>query len=349
MTNPDSTPPCGILYVDDEEKALKYFRLAFAPKFQVFTASSGPEGIEILRRESARIGIVLSDQRMPGMLGAEFLGMVREEFPRIVRILTTAFSDLESAIQAVNTGHIYQYVVKPWEIVDLGMVLQRAADYYHVLSERNELLSLKMTTLQRVICSDRVKWLLLASRTLDSAGQAAFRRAVVALVKSLPENLSPIADSPGAFSRRQFEITGLIRDEYHNASRCLDTIDSLSGGDARKSLEGLLSSLVEDGVFASDAVALEFDASSNAVLRLPAGDGGKIDRTLFGLLVERETPPASARFFAALVALAQANGTLTIQTGDSARFVFSPQGEPDADAAIAELYEKFSASDISRL
>ncbi len=58
---------------------------------------------------------MISDQRLPEMLGAEVLGIVREEFPSIVRIITTAYSDLESAIQAVNKGYIYQYVVKPWE------------------------------------------------------------------------------------------------------------------------------------------------------------------------------------------------------------------------------------------
>src|SRR5882757_9521456 len=142
MLTHDSNPTCGILYIDDEEKALKYFRMAFSGKFKVFTASSGKEGIELLRREAKHIGIVLSDQRMPEMLGAEILGIVREEFPTIVRVLTTAYSDLESAIQAVNKGHIYQYVVKPWEIPDLGMVLQRAADYHQVLAERNELLAL---------------------------------------------------------------------------------------------------------------------------------------------------------------------------------------------------------------
>lgn len=352
MTNPDTTPACGILYVDDEEKALKYFKRAFFPKFEVFTAASGPEALEVLRRESGKIGIVLSDQRMPDMLGAEFLGLARQEFPQIVRILTTAYSDLKSAIQAVNTGYIYQYVVKPWEIRELGMVLQRAADYYQVLTERNELLALKMTTLQRVVCSDRVKWLLLSSHGLDSAAQSAFRGAVAALVKALPEDLRPAVAGPGAFSKQQFEITALIRDEYQNAARCLDSMDRLraaAGGSLAKSLEAFRAALVEACGFDAQDVVLETGEPANAQLRLPAGAGGILTGALFGLLIERETPDVSVRFFEVLVALASVAGTLTIQANGSGSLVFSPKAEPDASQVIGELYEKFSASDISRL
>src|SRR5690606_2127190 len=123
MLNQTPNSACGVLYIDDEEKALKYFRMAYSPDFKVFTASSGQEGIEILRRESKQIGVIISDQRMPEMVGAEVLEIARREFPMIVRILTTAYSDLDSAIQAVNKGHIYQYVVKPWDVDDLRMVL----------------------------------------------------------------------------------------------------------------------------------------------------------------------------------------------------------------------------------
>jgi hypothetical protein len=212
-----------------------------------------------------------------------------------------------------------------------------------------------MTTLQRVICSDRVKWLLLSSRSLDHAGQAAFLRAVVALIKTLPENLHPAAGGPSAFSRQQFEITGLIRDEYRNASRCLDSLDVSrvaapeTGGAAAASLEALRSALALACGFAAGDAAVEIDGASNAQLRLPPCDSGKLARALFGVLVERETPEASMRLFEALVALARANGTLTIRAGDSADWVFSPEGEPDSDEAIDALYEKFSASDISRL
>jgi ActR/RegA family two-component response regulator len=164
MLNDQARNKCGVLYIDDEEMALKYFRRALADRFEVFTASSAREGLEVLRREADRIGIILSDQRMPETLGAEVLAAIREEFPSKVRILTTAYSDLKSAIDAVNKGHIYQYVTKPWDTDQLIMVLQRAADYYAVLTERNELLALKMTTLQRLICGDSLNGSFCSSR-----------------------------------------------------------------------------------------------------------------------------------------------------------------------------------------
>ncbi len=225
MTTNDPNPRCGILYIDDEEKALKYFRMAFAEKFDIFTAISGREGLDILRRESGRIGVVISDQRMPEMLGAEVLGVVREQYPSIVRILTTAYSDLESAIQAVNKGHIYQYVVKPWEIRDLGMVLQRAADYFRVLTERNELLALKMATLQRILCTDRVKWLLLSSRSWEASAGDAFRRALLAAIRALPADPSFLASASRA--PHHFELGALVRSELAVAARLAPALESL--------------------------------------------------------------------------------------------------------------------------
>jgi len=334
MLNQDSNSKCGILYIDDEEKALKYFRMAFAPKFEVFTASSGKEGIEILRKEAAKIGIVISDQKMPEMQGAEVLGIVREEYPRIVRILTTAYSDLDSAIQAVNKGHIYQYVVKPWEIQDLGMVLQRAADYFQVLSERNELLGLKMTTLQRIVCSDRVKWLLLAGRE-----EPAFRQALVALIEALPSTLSPLPAEAGHFSSRDFDISALLKREYKNATRSLELIKAPGAADAKTQLNEAAGKL---GLGAG-AVSL---SGKNAEISLGAVPVEK----LFGLLVEAEVSEAAIFFFKALVALAADGGSLKAKTA-AGDIEFSPgqDGATEPDKAIESLYEKFSSWDIAKL
>jgi len=232
MLNENSGNRCGVLYIDDEEKALKYFKMAFSQKFEVFTAMSGKEGIETLRREAGRIGVVISDQRMPEMLGAEILGIARQEYPEIVRILTTAYSDLDSAIQAVNRGHIYQYVVKPWDLTELGMVLQRAADYFHVLSERNELMALKMSTLQRIVCSDRVKWLLLASRSWSDGEQANLRSGLSALIAAMPPEIYLSVSRGGKGAQGDFDASALIQSEYHAGSRILEMLAGGGGAGA---------------------------------------------------------------------------------------------------------------------
>ncbi len=357
LTNPSSRQ-CGILYIDDEEKALKYFRLAFAQKFEIFTAPSGPEGLEILRRESAKIAIVISDQRMPEMLGAEILEIVRNEYPHVVRILTTAYSDLESAIQAVNRGHIYQYVVKPWEVPELGMVLQRASDYHQVLSERDELLAVKLSTLQRVLCSDRVKWLLLASRAWAEEERIALRRTVVSLIEVLPSQLNPAQTRKVAgVSARDFDLERLISGEYSNATMCLDAIDALRGASgswserATTEVSGLAAALAAGLEVAEDSIETEASGLAASV----ALDGAPIEaselaRALGGVLAEKESGAIAVNLLRTLFALAMAGGKLVV-TGGGMEFRFL-EGDAEATSAadvIAALHGQFSRADLAGL
>src|SRR6266704_5535278 len=103
----------SILYVDDEEKSLKYFAKAFEDQFRILTASNAQDGLKLLEEHKDNIGLLMTDQRMPGEKGIWLLEKARQLRPRIVRILATAYSDMESAIAAVNTGAVYKYVSKP--------------------------------------------------------------------------------------------------------------------------------------------------------------------------------------------------------------------------------------------
>ena len=145
-----------ILFVDDEPQALKYAKLAF-PEFRVHTASGPTEAKAVLAAAGSAIGIVVSDQRMPEGSGTDLLGWVHQVHPGVIRILTTAFSDLASAIEAVNTGAVYRYVVKPWQVDDLRQTLLRAGDLWRLHRERDVLLREKLTTLQRMVVADRVR------------------------------------------------------------------------------------------------------------------------------------------------------------------------------------------------
>jgi two-component system probable response regulator PhcQ len=337
MLNTHSNP-VGILYIDDEEKALKYFRMAFGQKYKVFTAASGPEGLDILRKEADAIGIVISDQRMPGMQGAEVLGQVRNEFPQIVRLLTTAYSDLESAIQAVNKGHIYQYVVKPWEIPDLGMILQRAADYFLVTTERNGLLRLKMTTLQRIVCSDRLKSLLLAIRSWPEDRQAPVRRALGALVAALPADGSLLPSETAAFRPQDFEAGNLVLAGYQNGVRLLDAL-----GDAVVDAGSLAARLERFGPAQA--------GSEGGIWTLAFAEGVDREglvRTLFGALAEREVSVEAAGVFQALVHLAAGGGSLQILAGGSVVAAFDTSARPlSAEEIIAALFQRYSEWDIA--
>ncbi len=127
-----------ILYVDDEPDNLRIFELTFRKDFSILTASDAAEGLELLNANP--VSVVLSDQRMPGMTGVEFLSRVRELDSNTIRILITAFGDAETLGVAINDGSIYRYVAKPWEPEDLRQTLQKAIEAYALDRERDALI-----------------------------------------------------------------------------------------------------------------------------------------------------------------------------------------------------------------
>ena len=146
----------AILYVDDEEKSLKYFTRALEDDFRIYTAPNAAEGMKILEEHSREIGLILTDQRMPGETGVEFLEKTRPVNPRAIRMLVTAFSDLNAAIDAVNTGAIYKYITKPWDPQELEITIKRAMEFYIVQNERDHLLREKLSALHKMVITDRV-------------------------------------------------------------------------------------------------------------------------------------------------------------------------------------------------
>src|SRR5208282_3442527 len=96
----------AILYVDDEEKSLKYFERAFGDDFRVFTAANAQAGFKLLQQHADEIGLLLTDQRMPGEKGVWLLERARQLRPQVLRLLVTAYTDMDAAITAVNSGAI---------------------------------------------------------------------------------------------------------------------------------------------------------------------------------------------------------------------------------------------------
>lgn len=146
----------AVLYVDDEEKSLKYFTRAFADTFRIFTATNAADGFRILEDHQEEIGVVMTDQRMPGEQGVQFLERARRLRPQIIRILATAYADLDAAIGAVNSGAIYKYVTKPWDVPQLETTLRRSLEFFMVQAERDHLLREKLSVLHRLLITDRV-------------------------------------------------------------------------------------------------------------------------------------------------------------------------------------------------
>lgn len=144
-----------LLYVDDEEQALKYFRLTFAKDYEVLTARSADEAWPLIDRHADQLAVIISDQRMPGRSGVELLTATKERCPRTVRLLTTAYSELSSAIDAVNEGEIYAYVTKPWKLDELKVVVRQALQLHRLHCERDALLAEKLGVVQQMLLIDR--------------------------------------------------------------------------------------------------------------------------------------------------------------------------------------------------
>lgn len=145
----------GILYVDDEEKSLKYFEEAFGDIAPIFTATSPEEGLDIYRSQIGKIGVVLSDKRMPVMSGIEFLKEIKKIDDHPLRILVTAFADMDTAVEHLNEGLIYSYLTKPWDPVDLKSRLSRALDRFWISNETNRLLKQRSTAFQEMIMAEK--------------------------------------------------------------------------------------------------------------------------------------------------------------------------------------------------
>ena len=126
----------AILFVDDEEKSLKYFSRIFSDNFDVITTHQVKKAIDILQKKHEELGIIVVDQRMPEQKGVEILKYVKNNYPSIVRILTTAYSDIDDAIEAVNDGEIYRYITKPWNIDALSEQLKNAMHMF--LAQQHE-------------------------------------------------------------------------------------------------------------------------------------------------------------------------------------------------------------------
>jgi two-component system probable response regulator PhcQ len=202
----DNQGQFAILFVDDEEKALKYFRMAYAGDFPIITASSVADAVAILDRRAEEIGVLITDQRMPGEQGVNLLKRVRSDWPGIVRMLTTAYSDLDDAIEAVNSGEILRYVTKPWDIQALRAELRHAMDFFLLRRERDLLMDEKFSVRQRLVRSDRLRDLIVIA-----AGLGCLRHAHHALSAYVHDTYAGAPDRPADMA--QLELWGLTIDE----------------------------------------------------------------------------------------------------------------------------------------
>jgi len=220
MTNMNTTiTPNGyaILYVDDEEQALKYFRKEFKHEYPILTAPGAAQALALLEKEHARVGVLLTDHRMSGQTGVELLTRCRQAWPSIVRILVTAYSDMASAVEAVNSGAVYKYLTKPVDPVYLGQVLREAMDVFLERHRKDALLEEKLSALQQIMVNDRVK----SMASMASGISHHMRNSMTAMTCYFEElDASAGANSEGYMT----ELRDLARKEREHLARIVTSV-----------------------------------------------------------------------------------------------------------------------------
>jgi response regulator RpfG family c-di-GMP phosphodiesterase len=131
----------NVLYVDDESNNLVAFKALFRRDFNISTAVSAEEGKALMKEQTFHV--ILTDQRMPGVTGVEFLESIIGEYPDPIRILLTGYADIQAVISAINKGQVYRYITKPWDEQELKMSIENAYEVY-ALREANRELTAKL-------------------------------------------------------------------------------------------------------------------------------------------------------------------------------------------------------------
>jgi len=143
-----------VLFVDDEKLACEVFKAQFSDQFTIYTATTGMEALEVV--DHHEIAVVMSDQRMPEMTGNMLLARVRESKPDTVRMIITAYSDIEAAIDAINSGEVYRYVSKPYDETELGAILHQGIERYFLIKERERLTAEKIESMRKIARANRL-------------------------------------------------------------------------------------------------------------------------------------------------------------------------------------------------
>lgn len=276
----------AVLYVDDEEKSLKYFTRAFGDHFRILTAASAREAFGMIESSGEDIAILMTDQRMPEETGVELLEKARTIRPRMIRILATAYSDLDAAIDAVNTGAIYKYISKPWDIPELETTLKRGLEFFIVQHERDQLMKEKLSALHNLMIADRV-----VSLGVVAAGLGHYVRNAMVAVRTFLD-LAPSKLEEESIDMAELRNPNFWKDFYehvqHQVQRIGGLLGDLSEADVSPDEFGdeiQLASFVEDVIVASkdELVARNLKVENKISESLPKL---KVNRAKFERLIQ---------------------------------------------------------------
>lgn len=198
----------NILYVDDEVNNLNSFRAALRRYYNVYTAESGAEGIEIMAKVD--IHVVVTDQRMPNMTGVQFLQHIPVDQDNI-RIILTGFSDIESIIEAINTGKVYRYITKPWDKDELKITIDNAVET--VMLRRNNKMLIQKLQLNNEQLEEKVRMRTIEIEKQKELIASAKSQSDALLLNILPDEIADELKRFGrAYARRHEQVSVLFAD-----------------------------------------------------------------------------------------------------------------------------------------
>jgi response regulator RpfG family c-di-GMP phosphodiesterase len=158
--------PYKIMLVDDEPANLRMLERLFNDDYQVVTALSGAEALELLLRHD--VALIISDQRMPGMSGIEMLKQAARLRPHTARVMLTGYTDAGDLVEAINSGVVYRYLTKPWSNADLILTVRRALEHYET-TKKQHLLGLENERLERRLSETIEGFLAILSNVVGAA------------------------------------------------------------------------------------------------------------------------------------------------------------------------------------
>lgn len=205
----DSKKKIKVLYIDDEPNNLVSFKASFRFDYNIFLANNTDEALLRLQ-ENPDISVILSDQKMPGMTGVEFFEDIRTKYPNPVRILITGYTDIDSVINAINRGHVFRYIKKPWTDVDVQSAIDEAQKFYVTTS----MLAMKNEELQKAYEElDKFAY----SATHDMRGPILSVLGIIDLTKGA-EDMAEIKEMVGMMENAMLKLDNYIQNLHDHYS-----------------------------------------------------------------------------------------------------------------------------------
>ncbi len=221
-----------ILYIDDEEMNLKTFEMTFKNEYNIITSFSGENALEKLKN-IGEVPVIVTDQRMVGMSGIDLLEVIRCMYPNTIRILLTAYTEKNDFFEAINTGKVYSYIIKPWKKEEVKKVLDDSIEKYSLVKEnaklfaeltiKNRELELQNEKLNKVL-DDLTKT---QKQLLNQEKKAVVGSLAAGLVHEIRNQLSPLSFLELVEGDLSPKVKEYIKYIFDGRSRILNIIDEV--------------------------------------------------------------------------------------------------------------------------